>query len=420
MLIEGCKHELEITVPEDEIARETERVVANIQKKVKIPGFRPGKTPASIIRTRFGGEVRQDVLENLVPKYFQKRIQEEDLNVVSVPNIKDVHFHEGEPMRFKAEFEVAPVIELKDHRGVTVHYHEPEVTPEDVDKRIEEIRDRKAQFVNIDPRPAADGDYAVISLDSLEGVEPPIHQDEMTMLVGDADKLPEFSETLRGMSPEEEKEFEINYPEDYAQHELAGKEVKFRARLKTLQVKELPELNDEFAKDLGDFLTLDQLREAVRTSIAREREFEAQQKAKEEIIDKLIESHDFPVPQTYVERQIESEAEEQFRRATGKDIDIKRLKENIDWERLREGLQAKALRDVKASLLVDRVAEVENVHATQDEVDKEVQKFARQTREPVAAARKKLEKSGAIGRIAHRIRAEKAISLLFEHARKEA
>jgi trigger factor len=331
-----------------------------------------------------------------------------------------VHFHDGEPMRFKAEFEVAPVIELKDHRGVTVHYHEPEITAEDMDKRLEEIRERKAQFVNIDPRPAVDGDYAVISLDSREGVEPPIHQDEMTMMVGDPDKLPEFSEALRGMSPEEEKEFTIHYPDDYAQQELAGKTVGFRAKLKTLQVKELPELNDEFAKDLGDYQNLEQVREAVRTAIQREREFAAQQKAKEEIIDKLIESHDFPVPEAYVERQIETEAEEQFRRATGKDIDIKKLKENIDWDRLKEGLRDKALRDVKATLLVDRVAEVENLFATQDEVDKEVQRFARQTREPVAAVRKKLEKSGAIARIAHRIRSEKAINLLFEQARKEA
>jgi len=420
MLIEGCKHELEITVPEDEIQRETERVVSDIQKKVRLPGFRPGKAPASIIRTKFGNEVRQDVLEHLVPKYFQKRVQEEELSVVGTPNIKDVHFHDGEPMRFKAEFEVAPVIELKDHRGVTVHYHEPEITAEDMDKRLEEIRERKAQFVNIDPRPAVDGDYAVISLDSREGVEPPIHQDEMTMMVGDPDKLPEFSEALRGMSPEEEKEFTIHYPDDYAQQELAGKTVGFRARLKTLQMKELPELNDEFAKDLGDYQNLEQVREAVRTAIQREREFAAQQKAKEEIIDKLIESHDFPVPEAYVERQIETEAEEQFRRATGKDIDIKKLKENIDWDRLKEGLRDKALRDVKATLLVDRVAEVENLFATQDEVDKEVQRFARQTREPVAAVRKKLEKSGAIARIAHRIRSEKAINLLFEQARKEA
>jgi trigger factor len=222
------------------------------------------------------------------------------------------------------------------------------------------------------------------------------------------------------MSPDEEKEFDVKYPEDYAQQDLAGKPVRFRIKLKMLRTKELPELNDEFAKDLGDFENLDHLREAIRKSIFREKEFSAQTKAKEELIDKLIESHDFPVPETYVERQCEAEAENQFQRATGKEVDIRKLKENIDWDRFREQLRPKAVHDVKASLLIDRVAEVEGVHATQDEVDREVQRIARQDREPVEAVRKKLEKNGTLARIAHRIRADKAVNLLFEHARKEA
>ena len=166
--------------------------------------------------------MREDVLENLLPKYFKQKIEEEQLQVVGRPNVKDVHFHEGEPLRFKAEFEVAPDIELKEYRGVTVHYSEPQVSDEDMAKRLEDIREQKAQFVNVEPRPAADGDYAVVSLDSIAGADQPIHQDEMVLHVGDKDTLPEFSEALRGMSPEEEKEFEITYPEDYGQERLAG------------------------------------------------------------------------------------------------------------------------------------------------------------------------------------------------------
>lgn len=421
MLIEGCKHELEITVPAEEIARETERVVAEIQKKARMPGFRPGKVPANLIKSRFAFEVRQDVLESLVPKYFHKRVQEDELNIVGTPNIKDVHFEDGEPLRFKAEFEIAPQIELKDYRGVLVHYHEPEVTDEDVQKRLEDLREQKAQYVNIDPRPVVEGDYAVVSLQSLSGLKEPIQQPSLTMHVGDKEQLPEFNEALLGMVPDEEKEFEVQYPEEYGQENLAGKTVKFRMTLKVIRMKELPDLNDEFAKDLGDFETLDSLREAVRKTIFREKEVAAQQKAKEEAVDRLIDTHDFPVPEAYVERQIESEAEAQFRRMTGgQNIDIKKLKESIDWDGFTSQMRPKALREVKASLLIDRLAEVEKIYATNDEVDREVQRFARQEREPVAAVRKKLEKSGAIGRIAHRIRADKAVSFLFEHARKEA
>src|SRR5437660_4388724 len=215
MLIEGCKHELEITVPVEEIARETERVVSEIQKKVKLPGFRPGKVPANIVQTRFAQQVRQDVLESLVPKHLQKRFEQDELKVVGRPNVTDVHFEKDEPLRFKAEFEVAPEVELGEYRGITIHYAEPEVTDQDVERRIEELREQKAQDITLDPRPAEDGDYCLVSLDSIGGVETPVHQDEMLLHAGDPETLPEFTEALRGMSPEEEKEFERSYQVDY-------------------------------------------------------------------------------------------------------------------------------------------------------------------------------------------------------------
>jgi trigger factor len=418
MLVEGCKHEIEITVPVDEIARETDRVVADIQQKAKLPGFRPGKAPASLIRSKFSKQVRDDVLENLLPKYFKQKVEEEHLEVVGRPNVKDVHFHDGEPLVFKAEFEVAPEIELKDYRGVTVHYSEPQVSDEDIAKRLEEIREQKSQFVNVEPRPLVDGDYAVVTLDSLSGVDQAIHQDEVVLHVGDPDTMAGFSEALRGMSPEEEKEFEVTYPEDFGQERLAGKTVRFRAKLTTIRTKELPELNDEFAQDLGDYLTLDDLREAVRKAIFHEREYAAQQKAKDQLIGKLVETHEFPVPEAYIERQIESQLENQFRELAERGIDPAKLK--IDWAKLKDAQRPKALRDVKASLLVDKIAEREAIAPTNDEVDAEVQRIAKQQREPVAAVRKKLQKDGVLSRIAYQIRSNKTLNFLFEHARKEA
>ena len=418
MLVEGCKHEIEITVPVDEIARETDRVVASIQQKAKLPGFRPGKAPASLIRAKFSKQVRDDVLENLLPKYFKQKVEEEHLEVVGRPNLKDVHFHEGEPLRFKAEFEVAPEIELNDYRGITIHYGEPQVTDEDIAKRLDEIREQKAQFVNIEPRPVADGDYAVVTLDSLSGVDQPIHQDEIVLHVGHDETLADFSDALRGMSPGEEKEFDVSYPEDFGQQRLAGKTVRFRAKLTMIRSKELPELNDEFAQDLGDYPSLNDLREAVRKAIFQEREYAAQQKAKDELIDKLIETHEFPVPEAYIERQIEAQVENQFRELAERGIDPAKLK--IDWAKLKESQRPKALHDVKASLLVDKIAEREAIAPTNDEVDAEVQRIAKQQREPVAAVRKKLQKDGILSRIAYQIRSNKTLNFLFEHARKEA
>ncbi len=415
-LLEGCKHSLEIFVPENEVLSETERVIGELQKKVRLPGFRPGKAPASLIRSRFDNEIRQDVLESIVPKSFRQKVEEEGLDVVSTPSISDVHFHKGEGLHYKAEFEVAPAFELKDVRELSVAYREPEITDTDLDERIEKIREQKAEYVNIDPRPVEDGDYAVVSLETL-GEDAPGKQEEMQLHVGSEDTMPAFSENLRGMQPDEEKEFDVLYPEDFGQEKLAGKSVRFRMKLKAIRRKELPEVNDDFAKDLGDFQNLEELREAVRKTIFRERESEAVQKAKNELVDRLVDAHEFPVPEAFIERQIENQIEQHLRNLVSQGVDPRKLK--VDWNKVKESQREKAARDVRASLVLDKLAEREGIGATQDEVDRDVQAIAKREREPVAATRMKLEKNGVLGRIANHIRTEKTLNFLFENARKE-
>jgi trigger factor len=416
-LIEGCKHEVEIIVPVEDVNRETEHVVLDVQKKAHLPGFRPGKAPVSIIKTRFKDAIRQDVLEHVLPKAFRKKADEEHWNVVGTPNVTDVHFHDGEPLKFKAEFEVAPEFEVNNYRGVETPYAEPQVSDEDVDKRINEIRERKAEYVNEDPRPLADGDHTLISIESIAGVEgEPVRSDEMALHLGNPETMPEFTENLRGMSPEEVKEFDVTYPADYGQDRLAGKTVRFRVTVKAVRRKELPELNDEFARDLGDYQTLDELRDNIRKVIFAEREFAAQQEAKGKIVDVLVKSHEFPVPQAYVDYQIENNVRRSVREITGRDMDPRSL--NLDWNKLREQQGERATADVKASLLIEKIADAESIHATNDEVDRELQRIAKAEREAVAALRMRFEKDGTLARIASRIRTEKTLNFLFEQARK--
>ncbi len=417
-LIEGCRHSLEISVPVNEVESETSRVAADVQKRAKLPGFRPGKAPTSLILQTFAGDIRQRVLESLIPKHLQKQFESENLNVVGTPDIKDVHFHKGEPLRFKAEFEVVPQIELKDYKEIEVPYHDPSVTDEDINKRIEEIREQKAQYVNIDPRPLEAGDHAVVALQSVAGVEgEPIKQDEMVLEMGGPDTFEAFTENLTGLSPGDEKEFSVTYPEDFGVARMAGKTVQFHATVKGIRRKELPELNDEFAQDLGDYRNVDELREAVRKAIFAQRQQEAQQEAKNRLVDKLVDDHDFPVPEVFVERQIRNRVE-QYLSAVGDGADPRKLK--IDWDKVRETQRDKAVREVKASLLLGRIAERESIGATRDEVDKEVERIARQQREPVAALQIKFQKDGTLGRIASHIQTEKTLNFLFEHARKTA
>jgi trigger factor len=358
-------------------------------------------------------------LEALIPKFLDKQFEAENLKVVGTPDIKDVHYHPGEPLTFTAEFEVVSPIELQEYKEVEVHYHDPEVTDEDVAKRLDELREQKAQYVNIDPRPLEDGDHAVVALESLSGVEgAPVKQEEMVLEIGGADTFEGFTENLRGVAPGEEKEFEVAYPAEYGAKRLAGRTVRFHATLKGLRKKELPELNDEFAQDLGDYRNVEELREAIRKSMLAQRQYEAQQDAKNLIVDKLVDAHDFPVPEVFVERQIRNRVEQSLRAMAAEGVDPNSIK--LDWEKVKETQRDKALREVKASLLLSRIAEREAIGATRDEVDKEVERLARQQREPVAALQMKFEKDGTMGRIASHIQTEKTLGFLFEHARKTA
>ena len=418
-LVEGCKHSLEISIPVDQVESETSRVVDDIQKRARLQGFRPGKAPANLIRKQFAGDIRQKVLENMIPVHLQKQLDAENLSVVGTPDISDVHFHDFAPLTFKATFEVFPEVVLGEYTNVEVPYQDPEVSDEDIAKRIDEIREQKAQYINIDPRPVVDGDFAVVSLESLAGVEgEPVKTDEMVLEIGAKDTFEAFTQNLRGLTPGDEKDFEVVYPEDYGSDKLAGKTVKFHALLKGLRRKELPELDDEFAQELGDYRTVAELNEAIRKTIFSQRQYEAQQEAKNQIMDKLVDAHDFPVPEAFVERQIKTRVEQRLRAMAEQGMDPRKLQ--LDWDKVKESQRDKAIREVKASMLLGKVSERESIHATHDEVDSEVEKVARQQRKPVAAVHMDFEKDGTLGRIASHIQTDKTLNFLFEHARKTA
>jgi trigger factor len=259
----------------------------------------------------------------------------------------------------------------------------------------------------------------VVALESIAGVEGvPIRNDEMTLEIGGKDTFEAFTENLRGASPGDMKEFDVPYPEDYGQELLAGKTVRFRAQVNGLRRKELPELDDQFAQDLGDYRNMDELREAIRKTILASREHEAQLEAKDHIVDKLLETHEFPVPETLVERQIRNRVEQRVAALAEQGLDPKAL--HLDWDKVKESQRDKAVREVRGSMLLSRIAEREHIEPTREEVDREVERYAKQQREPFAAVRLRFEKDGTLGRLARHIQSEKTLGFLFEHARKTA
>lgn len=417
-LIEGCKHELEITIPIEEVDKEMEKAALAIQKRANLPGFRPGKAPLSMIRKQFASAIRQETLDHLLGHFFKKRATEDHLKIVGTPDVTDIKWEDGQPLVFTAQFEVAPEIELKEYTGVVVEYAAPSISDEEVAARIEEVRQQKAEYINQDPRPVESTDVALIDLISLSGVTgPPLTAQGMQVDLESAETMPAFKEHIVGMEPGDEKEIEVEYPEDYGQERLAGQKVLFKVTLRMIQKKELPELNDEFAQDLGDFKTFDELKDTVRSNILREKESSAQREAKDAIVQKVVANHDFPIPETYIDRQIEIYVDrfKMEQRQQGRDPE----KLNIDMAKVKEAMRPRAIGEVKASLLLDRIAEKESIATMQDEMDREIQRYAKQEREPAAAVRKKWQEDGTLGRIANAIRTEKTLNFLFDNARKE-
>ena len=414
---ESCKRELEISVPWEEVEQETGRIVKALRGGAKIPGFRPGKAPDTIVRSRYQKEIRQEIIDKLVPRFFWEQAQQQKLRVVGSPQVGDLHLENGEAMRFHAEFEVYPEFELADYRRLEVPFREPEVSEEEVAQELEQLRERHAGFRNLDSRPLADGDIAVLSLrgTSKDGA-PPIEQEETTVTIGNEETLPEFNEHLRGKSPGDELDFDVRYPEDFSNRTLAGKTFSFHAQVKGLREKELPELNDDFAADLGDFRTLEEVRRHLHELVENQHRRQATEAAQEALINELIKRHDFPVPEELIDRQIASRLERQLRSLKQQGVDVSKL--DWDWDKVRDAERDSAVRDVKASLLLERIAQAENFIASSEEIDEQVKRYAEQTRQSPAAAREKLAEEGALDRMQARMSNDKTLSFLLDEAEK--
>ena len=413
-----CKRSIEIEISLEQVQKARQEVTETIRAKARLPGFRPGKASLDIIRARFPEEIRREVLDKLIGPAFRARVDKDGLKVVGTPDISDLKFEPDQPIRFTAAFEVAPEFEIGPYRSLSVQYEEPRVADQEIDERLEAMRESKAEYVNVDPRPIEDGDYVMVSLKSVAGLAEPLVQETVQLHIGDKDSLPEFAQNLVGAELGETKEFDVAYPADYGQENLAGRTVRFAITPKVIRRKDLPALDDEFARDLGDYQNLDELKTAVHKAIFAEKQFAAQQKAKETLLDQLVDANVFPVPEVYVDRQIENQVRNRLRDLQAKGVDPKSIQ--LDWEKVKESQKDQAARSVKVALLLEKIAERESIYATKDEVDREIAILARREREALPVVRARLEKEGFIPRLSEHIRTEKAVQFLFDQAEKHA
>jgi trigger factor len=411
-----CKRELLIEVPADVVRQATEKVVREVQKQARIPGFRPGKAPVSFIKQRFSAEIRKEVLQDLVPAHFRTKALEEKLAPVAMPSFEDVEYKDDEPLKFKAVFEVLPEFELGEYRGLEVEYAEPEVKESTVDRALERWRERDASFEPVEDRPLVDGDFADVSFEGhpVSGKGTPVKIDDVLIEIGGKETVTEFSDNLRGAAPGEEREFTIEYPADFPDKRLAGRHLKYQVKVHTIKAKKLADLDDDFAKATGEFDTLEELREDVRTRLLQQARARRQAEAKNKLVENLVNAHDFPVPDAMVERQMEVRMERLVRQLQAEGIDPAK---SINWEAWRESQLEPARKEVRGDLILDKVADRENIQVTDDEYAEEVRYMARAMRQSEEALRGRIKRDGTEGRVRYRIRTGKAQEFLFQNAK---
>jgi trigger factor len=419
---ESTNREINVEVPAEEVTRTTESLVQKYQKLARLPGFRRGHVPASIIKQRFSEDIKSEVVETLVPRYFRQEAEKKGLVPVSQPRVTDLHIHEGEPLRFKASFEIMPEVKVEGYKELRAEKPEITVTEPEVEETLNGLREQHAAFNPVEGRALAEGDFAQVSLDGTpKEADPaaktqPVHMDEILVEIGGKNTMHEFTENLRGANPGDEKTFDVVYPEDYSDKRLAGKTFSYTVKVHAIKQKTLPELNDEFAKELGaEFTSIDEVKKRIREGMEAEKKHRAEHEAKDKLLAELVKRHDFAVPESLVEHQIDVRLERGLRALAAQGMRTEDMKK-MDLNRLRAGQRDQAVQEVKASLLLDKIADAEKIEVGDEEIDHEIEALAQQSKQTPDAIRARLTRDGALDRIRNRIRNEKTLNFLYHQS----
>ncbi|MFY9748403.1 MAG: trigger factor [Acidobacteriaceae bacterium] len=424
-----CTREVEVEVPAEEVTKGFRSVLKKYQKLARIPGFRPGKVPETVLRSRFAGAIREEVVEAVVPQHFQTAIQQKGLRPVSRPQVTDLQLEEGQPLRFKAAFEVAPEFSVEGYQSVKVEKPDTELTDGEFDAELERIREARSTLEDVaEDRGLADGDWAQITFtgdvdgentETSEGGEAaekkpqPIEGKDVSVEIGGKDTVQAFTDALRGSKAGQELKFEVTYPGDFGQKRLAGKTVAYQVEVRGIRKKVLPELNDAFAKELGSYENLEDLKKKLREHLAADKKHRLLGDTRNRLLDALVTKFEFPVPESMVQSQIDTRLERGLRALAAQGMRTEDMRK-LDFDRLREAQRESAIGEVKGALVLDRIADVENINVSDEELEHELQVISLQTREPVESLRERLTREGSLAAIREQLRREKTGSVLVE------
>ena len=420
---------IQVEAPAEEVDKAFTRIVKQYAKLARIPGFRAGKVPPQLIKNRFAKEVRQEVLESLVSEKFRSALEEQKLNPVSQPQVSELQLFEGQPLKFTATFEVLPEIDVTGYDTVSASKPDTAVTEDEYQAELDAILDHHATVEPVEEdRPLADGDWAEITFKGQvqelaqtvgeEGLESkaqeqPLAGEDVLVEVGGKNTLPAFNEALRSARIGQELTFEATYPAEFGDARLAGKTVAYDVTVKAIKKKEYPERDEEFAKQLGPYSDWNDFETRLRERLESRKKDSLEAQERDKMLDEIVAKFNFPVPETFVQQQIDARLERGLRALAAQGMSSEAMRQ-LDFGRLRESNRDQAINEVKASLILDRIAEQENISISDDELERELLMLSIQAREPLEALRKRMVEDGSLERMREQIRREKTGTTLYE------
>ena len=412
--ISSCKKNLVVEVPAEQVEEEIARLARKYALQAKVPGFRPGKVPLNIIKQRYGAELRDDVTHEIISRTWRDAVTERGLEPLTEPAVEKVDAEPGAPLKFVLSFEVSPKLEITDYKGVVVTNVKPEIKDEDVDAAIDHLRDEHAQFVPVENGTVADNHFVTISLDGeYDTGGKPIHEEDATLIIGAPQTNREFSENLRGARVDEERSFDVAYPEDYRQKRLAGKLVHYRVKVKDIKEKQVSEPGDDFAREIGAG-SLEELRSKIRAELITKANQAAEEKAREAVLDQIVQRLTFDVPESMVREELETHARRIAANLARQGIDVS--KTSIDWKKIFDEERPFAEKSVRRRLVLEAIAQQENLEVTEAEVDAEFEKMAEMGGKSAAAIRAQFEKDQRLQSFRMFLLQNKALDFIYRNA----
>jgi trigger factor len=416
--ISPCKRELAVEVPAELAESEYRQVVEQYRKLVVVSGFRKGKVPASVIKARYAKEIETEFYGKMIPGLLKKAMEEQKVSPIAEPSINEIHFNPGEPLKFSAHFEVKPEMTVTGYKGVEVK--KPEVTEikdEDVDRVIQQFQDAKAAFNPVTDRSLRKGDFAEVNLwgTFTSGRKKNFFRDSVLLEVGGEGNPPGFNTHVAGMNPGQELEFLAMHPQDDPNPAFSGEEVKYRVKLLEIKMKTLPDLDDEFARDVAGCDTVADLRKKIRGDLEKMEERKARQTLREEIITAIREKNPVEPPTVYVEKEIDARIQMVVKNVLDQGMDPAKLE--IDWGEMRNRFRPDAEKSASNALILEVIAGLEKIEVTDQEILDEIAAYTEGTDKSPEETRAVLEKEGRLESVRNQLLTRKTIDFLAENAK---